>query len=72
MAKKDNTLEENKPLQPEIIETSKVSDIELKFGECLVESISGESKGNQFKTSIVSFEKYFSDESKFKLIKKNQ
>ncbi|MEG0529384.1 MAG: hypothetical protein RR578_03530 [Bacilli bacterium] len=63
--------QEEEVLKPEIIET-KQSDIPLGFGECLIEILDGTDKGTQFKTSIVAAEKYYNDESKFKVLKKNQ
>ena len=70
MGKKEIEKDEIQPLKPELIETK--SEVILKYGDCLVEIISDNDKGKQFVTSVLAAEKYFSDELKFKIIKKNQ
>ncbi len=70
MGKREIEKDEIQPLKPELIETK--SEVILKYGDCLVEIISDNDKGKQFVTSVLAAEKYFSDESKFKIIKKNQ
>lgn len=70
MGKKEIEKDEIQPLKPELIETK--SEVILKYGDCLVEIISDNDKGKQFVTSVLAAEKHFSDESKFKIIKKNQ
>lgn len=70
MGKKEIEKDEIQPLKPELIETK--SEVILKYGDCLVEVISDDDKGEQFVTSVLAAEKYFSDELKFKIIKKNQ
>lgn len=70
MSKKE-TKQETEVLQPEIVNETQ-STINLKRGECLVRVLSGNDKGAEFVTSIVSAEKYYSNESKFEIVKKNQ
>lgn len=83
---KDKNSEENKEvLTPVVVETTseavltpKLTEItaveetvDLKFGECIVEIISGPDKGKEFKTTLGTVKKYYSNEEVFKIVKKN-
>ena len=59
-------------LTPKLTEIPTVEEtIFLKFGECIVEIISGPDKGKSFKTTLGTVNKYYSNESVYKILKKN-